>query len=201
MRKLIIDTSSEQCLLAIAEESTILTHALFLHDNRLSQTLLPSLAVLLQEKGLALQDIASLAVGVGPGSYTGTRVGVTVARTLSFGLNIPLRGFCSLTAFLPQRQGRFVSVFPAKSSNFYLLIGERNAQGICLHSAGLSTAAELCAAASNAAVLTAKRKEELPPECPRHHFIPFHLNAANIALCLQAPPCFAFESEAQLVYL
>src|SRR5689334_7224664 len=123
MKSLIIDTSSEYCLLAVIKEGRTLAHTLFLHDNRLSNTLLTEIATLLKNGSLTLQEIEEIAFGVGPGSYTGTRVGAIVARSLSYGLKLPIRGFCSLAAFLPPARGTFAAVLPAKSGLFFLLAG------------------------------------------------------------------------------
>ncbi|MSR47734.1 MAG: tRNA (adenosine(37)-N6)-threonylcarbamoyltransferase complex dimerization subunit type 1 TsaB [Planctomycetes bacterium] len=58
--------------------------------------LLPSVESLLKDAGLRRPDF--VAVGIGPGSYTGLRIGVTVARTLAWTWEIPLLGIHSLTA-------------------------------------------------------------------------------------------------------
>jgi len=58
--------------------------------------LLPSVESLLQTAGLRRPDY--VAVGIGPGSYTGLRIGVTVARTLAWTWEVPLLGINSLTA-------------------------------------------------------------------------------------------------------
>ena len=50
------------------------------------------------EAGIVMQELTSLVVGVGPGPYTGLRVGVVTARTLGFTLSIPAHGVCSLDA-------------------------------------------------------------------------------------------------------
>jgi tRNA threonylcarbamoyladenosine biosynthesis protein TsaB len=58
--------------------------------------LLPSVEDLLKQAGLRRPDY--VAVGIGPGSYTGLRIGVTVARTLAWTWEVPLLGIHSLTA-------------------------------------------------------------------------------------------------------
>jgi tRNA threonylcarbamoyladenosine biosynthesis protein TsaB len=58
--------------------------------------LLPSVESLLKSAGLRRPDY--VAVGIGPGSYTGLRIGVTVARTLAWTWELPLLGIHSLTA-------------------------------------------------------------------------------------------------------
>ncbi len=55
-----------------------------------SQVLLPLISKILKKNGKKLQDLKSIEVNIGPGSFTGTRVGVAVANALGFALNIPV---------------------------------------------------------------------------------------------------------------
>ena len=57
-----------------------------------SQVLLPMIDKILKKNKLEITDIKSIDVNPGPGSFTGTRVGVTVANALCFALNIPVNG-------------------------------------------------------------------------------------------------------------
>jgi len=57
-----------------------------------SQTLLVAIAKILKRHNKTLLDIKSVEVNTGPGSFTGTRVGVSVANALGFALNIPVNG-------------------------------------------------------------------------------------------------------------
>ncbi len=56
------------------------------------QVTLPLVEVILGKKKLSLSDIDAITVNVGPGSYTGLRVGVAIANTLGFLLQIPING-------------------------------------------------------------------------------------------------------------
>lgn len=57
-----------------------------------SQVLLPLILKLLQATNYKLQDLKEIEVETGPGSFTGLRVGVSVANTLGFSLGIPVNG-------------------------------------------------------------------------------------------------------------
>ncbi|MBI2599092.1 tRNA (adenosine(37)-N6)-threonylcarbamoyltransferase complex dimerization subunit type 1 TsaB [Candidatus Curtissbacteria bacterium] len=57
-----------------------------------SQVLLPLIVKILKKQKAAFADISAVVVNTGPGSFTGTRVGVAVANALGFALNIPVNG-------------------------------------------------------------------------------------------------------------
>lgn len=124
--RLIIDTSSEHTIMGIAQGQKVLASHISPHSNQLSQSLMPTLQTLLLEAELKLNQLDEIAVGIGPGSYTGTRVGVAVAKSLHFALKRPkLTGFCSLLSFVPSIEGSFACVMPSKTGDFYLLKGIR----------------------------------------------------------------------------
>ena len=60
------------------------------------EQLAPLIDAVLTDAGIVRQDLTAIAVGVGPGPYTGLRVGLMTARTLAFVLDIPVYGVCSL---------------------------------------------------------------------------------------------------------
>src|ERR1700722_8616139 len=198
MKNLIIDTSSEYCMLGVAEGGALIKHTLFLHENCLSRFLLPEISTLLDKVELPLKSIAQISVGVGPGSYTGTRVGVAVAKSLSFGLNIPLRGFCSLVVFLPPCYGRFASILPAKSGQFFILKGEKTKNRITLDRTHLISKSKLQEEIKNVDFVTAKKGEDLKTI---KEFFPFEPQVENVACALRSPPKFPFEIDARLIYL
>lgn len=57
-----------------------------------SQALLPAIAKILKKNKVEFRDIKEVKVAAGPGSFTGTRVGVAVANAIGFALNIPVNG-------------------------------------------------------------------------------------------------------------
>lgn len=63
-----------------------------------SRTLLPAIDRLLRRQGLGPADLEAVAVGIGPGSFTGVRVGLALAKTIAFGLGIPPVGVSTLRA-------------------------------------------------------------------------------------------------------
>jgi len=122
---LILDTSTEQGVIALLDHQKLLKEVHLPHGLRNSRALLPELDRLFNEQGITPQDLQFIAVGIGPGSYTGVRVGVVVAKMIHMTCKIPLVGVSSLKAFIPQEEGRFAAVLDARISGLYLLEGEK----------------------------------------------------------------------------
>jgi tRNA threonylcarbamoyladenosine biosynthesis protein TsaB len=61
-------------------------------DTRKAQVVLPMLETMLKEHALELKDITAIDVNPGPGSFTGIRVGLSIANTLGFLLQVPVNG-------------------------------------------------------------------------------------------------------------
>ena len=61
-------------------------------DTRKAQVVLPLLEELLKRHSIHLEDLTAIEVNPGPGSFTGIRVGLSIANTLGFLLNIPVNG-------------------------------------------------------------------------------------------------------------
>lgn len=118
MNFLMIDTSTEKSFIALYKNGELKVE--HLPPKKQSQTLLPAIENLLEN-----EEIEWIAIGIGPGSFTGTRVGVMTAKTLAFAKNIPLLPFCSLKIFTPDADGPFTLHTDAKSQGVYVLKGEK----------------------------------------------------------------------------
>jgi len=92
----------------------------------LSKNIHKNISALLSKVSLTLQDLNTIALGIGPGSYTGLRVGAAIAKTLSFSLKIPIIPFYSLEAFIPEKTENFWILSSARSRGLYALKGNNN---------------------------------------------------------------------------
>lgn len=92
MVKLIIDTSEIQTVrIVLKTKEQSWSKESKSHKER-SQSLLPLIEELLNEHGLTVFDLKEIEVNPGPGSFTGLRVGLTIANSLGNLLNIPVNG-------------------------------------------------------------------------------------------------------------
>jgi len=92
-----IDTSTPQTSVAIGTENEILAKASVAGAAR-QESVTPLLQELLRRSDLTLSQIGGVAVGIGPGLFTGLRVGVATAKTIAQVVNVPVVGITSLDA-------------------------------------------------------------------------------------------------------
>lgn len=101
-----IDTSGVVCA-GIAVDGVVAASAVVPDTRAHAEQLLPLVQRVVAEAGLTgLADVDRIAVGVGPGPFTGLRVGVVAAITLGEALGIPVRGVCSLDVLARQAARR-----------------------------------------------------------------------------------------------
>ena len=96
MLVLAIDTSNTVLSIALVEDKNTLLEITEITKNDHSKRLMPAIDQLFKETGCTPQQLDYIAVAEGPGSYTGVRIGVTVAKTLAWTLNKPLVSMSSL---------------------------------------------------------------------------------------------------------
>jgi tRNA threonylcarbamoyladenosine biosynthesis protein TsaB len=89
-----------------------------------AQTLLEDVDALLRQAGSRPSDLDRLAVGVGPGSFTGVRIGLAVARGLALSLDLPGSGVSTLAALAAGAPGALPVVDAKRREVFTLLDGE-----------------------------------------------------------------------------
>ncbi|MFH1134971.1 MAG: tRNA (adenosine(37)-N6)-threonylcarbamoyltransferase complex dimerization subunit type 1 TsaB [Pseudomonadota bacterium] len=95
-----LETSTPVASLALVEGEAILAETVLEAGPTHTRTLLPEIKNMLDRAGLAPRDLSLLTVGLGPGSFTGLRIGLAAAKGLAFAARKPLVGVSSLDALV-----------------------------------------------------------------------------------------------------
>ena len=93
---LAFDTATPTVSVALHDGTDVVAERRSEQTMRHGEQLAPLIDRVLADTGLVRQDLTAVGVGVGPGPYTGLRVGLVTARTLGFVLELPVYGVCTL---------------------------------------------------------------------------------------------------------
>ena len=98
MKYLYIDTSSSYLYSAIVEDSNLLAEIKENYGQSLSEVALPKIVSMFEKLKMTAKDIDKIFVVNGPGSFTGIRIGVTIAKVYAWSLKLPISTILSLEA-------------------------------------------------------------------------------------------------------
>ncbi|TDL31213.1 tRNA (adenosine(37)-N6)-threonylcarbamoyltransferase complex dimerization subunit type 1 TsaB [Jeotgalibacillus sp. S-D1] len=122
MNVLVIDTSNFPLSIAVMNEQAVVAETLINSKKNHSIQAMPAIEALLQSVDLQPKDLDRIVVAKGPGSYTGVRIGVTLAKTLAWTLDIPVVGVSSLASLTGAGRyfdGLVCPVFDARRGQVY----------------------------------------------------------------------------------
>lgn len=121
MKILSVDTSSPICSVCILEDNNVLKELYIDDANTHSTKLMPLIDSILKSLNLTINDIDLFACGIGPGSFTGIRIGVSTIKAFADVTNKPVIGITSLEAisFAIKDKGFICSLIDAKHDNLY----------------------------------------------------------------------------------
>lgn len=127
MKILSLETSSNNCSIAIIDENHIIADFNLNIGTTHSQNLLPMIDNIINFSNMALEDIDVFACSIGPGSFTGLRIGISTIKGFAISLNKPVIGIPSLVGLaynIPYFDGIICSILDAKNDNIYAAIFE-----------------------------------------------------------------------------
>ena len=129
-----IETSSACGSVAVVKDGKTLAKKVFTRTLGHSDRLIPACDAVLRKANVKLADLDGVAVGTGPGSYTGLRVGIAAAKGLALLSGIPVVGVPSFDALVAAHQAKiksplFFAVSDAKRGEYYLGAYEKGKQG------------------------------------------------------------------------
>jgi tRNA threonylcarbamoyladenosine biosynthesis protein TsaB len=125
-----LDSASPDQSVAVADrDGTPVASAAWSAPRGQGSELLPRLLGLLESQGQDLDAVEAVAAGLGPGSFTGLRVGLALAKGLAVGLRVPIVGIGSLDAWLAAEPAAAAALVRSGAAEAWALIrGEREPQ-------------------------------------------------------------------------
>ena len=122
MKILSIDTASDLCTVAVLENENCIKEIIVNDARNHSEKIMPVIEQALQETNLTLKNIDLLVCDIGPGSFTGIRIGVATVLAFQDSLNVPCVGISSLEAlaYNTSENGLICSLIDAKNNNVYV---------------------------------------------------------------------------------
>jgi tRNA threonylcarbamoyladenosine biosynthesis protein TsaB len=133
---LAFDTASPSVTVALHDGTDVVAERTSDHTMKHGEQLAPLIEAVLADAGAVRQDLTAIAVGIGPGPFTGLRVGLVTARTLGFVLEVPVYGVCSLDVLAVEAVdtgaviGDFVVAADARRKEVYLAAYDEEGQRI-----------------------------------------------------------------------
>lgn len=129
MKILHIETSSKNCSVAISEQNDLLCLCeKASQDYKQSENLHTYIKWALEGAGIHLKDLDAISLGMGPGSYTGLRIGTAAAKGFCFALGIPLIAIPSMESmiepFLSQKYDAIIPLLDARRMEVYTAVFE-----------------------------------------------------------------------------
>ncbi len=121
MITLLLDSSTTKLGVALAKENGVFASVFYEAWQKQSELMIPEIKKLMEENHIANSDLDSIVVTIGPGSYTGTRIAVTIAKVMALVLNIPIYEVSSLAA-LKDGDNNSICLINARSGRSYFAV-------------------------------------------------------------------------------
>ena len=123
MYQLLLDSSNKYLSVGLSKDGKVVDKIFYEAWQRQSEMMVTEVDNILNRNNLKKEDLDAVVVGVGPGSYTGVRIGVTIAKTIAYSLHIKLYAKSSLS-LLKHREFPTICVFNARSGRSYFGVYE-----------------------------------------------------------------------------
>lgn len=117
-----IDTATDSVSVALGEGTQVLAQSEVVSDRQHCEALAPMIDFVCKQVDVSFREIGAVAVDIGPGLFTGMRVGIATAKAIAFSLDVPIIGICALdvlAAAAPSTDSVIVSVIDARRHEIY----------------------------------------------------------------------------------
>lgn len=132
MNLLALETATEACSVALVHGETIIARS-ELAPRRHAERVLPMADELLAEAGIGKHALDGIAVGRGPGAFTGVRLAVSLAQGMAMALDLPVVTISSLAALAleaPEEDAAILAVIDARMGEIYAASYRRDEEGL-----------------------------------------------------------------------
>jgi tRNA threonylcarbamoyladenosine biosynthesis protein TsaB len=125
MKLLSLSTSSDVLSLSLSENDQLIASFESEGNKRHAELIVPEIKNLMETTGLKFSDLDGICVNLGPGSFTGLRVGLSVAKGIAFGSKLKLYGYTNFEELLLQAilrmnvNGKCAVLIPSRKNEFY----------------------------------------------------------------------------------
>lgn len=125
---LFFDTSSDLLKVSLIKDNNIIFDKELCTKNDHSSYLIPTIDEAFKSNNIDFKELDEIIVGNGPGSFTGTRISIAVAKTYAFSFNIPVYMISSLEELIYDNDGYdfYVPIIEEKKDNLYFSIFDKN---------------------------------------------------------------------------
>lgn len=125
---LFFDTSSDLLKVSLIKDNKIIFDKELHTKNAHSSYLVPTIDEAFKSNNIDFKELDEIIVGNGPGSFTGTRISIAVAKTYAFSFNIPVYMISSLEELIYDNDGYdfYVPIIEEKKENLYFSIFDKN---------------------------------------------------------------------------
>ena len=121
--QLILDTSSKYLVVGLAKEEELIAVIKYEAWQRQSEVAMQEIEKILKENNVDIKDVNKVIVSKGPGSYTGIRIALTIAKVLGLVRNVDVITLSSLEIFIKPK-GKYISLLDARSKRAYIGVYE-----------------------------------------------------------------------------
>ena len=127
MYSLLLDSANRDLNVGLAKDNQIIDRISYQAWQRQSELMAVEVDAILKRNNISAKDIGEVVVTIGPGSYTGIRIALTIAKTLAFALDIKIFAVSSLISQKAPHQPT-ISVINARSNRSYVAIYDADGQ-------------------------------------------------------------------------
>ena len=119
MYQLLLDSANKLLVVGLAKDAKVIDETIYEAWQRQSEMMVPEIDAIMKRNNIVKEDLNAIVVGNGPGSYTGIRIALTIAKTMAYALHIPLYTVSSLSLFKDEKEPT-ICLLNARSGRSYI---------------------------------------------------------------------------------